>query len=185
LKIYEPLTVLPENIQFDFLAQLHQAYATEAGMFSLVDIKTTPGQGSMGQRISVLALDENGFPIPNVRIAFSFDTASQFILEQNYQWIPPYPHQAFLVYTNGGGMCDMVLGPEGVIRAGRPGGVTVYALEPEYSSDVVAGCGMLADHTGMFLTFQLRRAGVQPLGQRLALMEERLATLESAVNAFV
>jgi hypothetical protein len=52
-------------------------------------------------------------------------------------------------------------------------------LEPEYSSDVVTGAGMLADHTGLHLTFQLRRSGVVPLAERLAIIEARLAALEA------
>jgi len=185
LRSYEPLTVLPQNIQFDFLAQLHQAYATEGGLFNLVEAKTTPGQSSLGQRINVLVLDENNQPIPGAQVAFAFDTAPRFTLTTDFQWVPPYPHQAVVVATNGGGQCDLVLGAEGVIKSGEPGGVTVYLLEPEYASDAISGCGMLADHTGMFLTFQLRREGVLPLEERLATMEERIATLESAINAFV
>lgn len=185
MKRYEPLNVLPRDIQFQFLAQLHRGYPTEAGMFNLVDIKTTEGQSSLGQRVSVLVIDENNQPIPGAQVAFSFSTAPRFLLTEEMQWTPPFPHQAMMITTNGGGQTDLVLGPEGVVKAGQPGGVTVYMLEPEYSSDVVSGCGMLADHSGMFLTFQLRRTGVTPLVDRLAMMEERIATLESAVAAFV
>jgi hypothetical protein len=52
-------------------------------------------------------------------------------------------------------------------------------LEPEYSSDVVTGMGMLADHTGIHLTFQLRRNGVVPLMDRLESLEARVAALEA------
>ena len=41
------------------------------------------------------------------------------------------------------------------------------------------GAGMLADHTGLHLTYQLRRTGVVPLMERLANIEDRLTTLES------
>lgn len=73
----------------------------------------------------------------------------------------------------------MILGAEGVVKAGQVGGVTVYILQPEFSSDVITGCGQLADHTGMVLTMQLRRANVVPLSERLGSIEERLAKLEN------
>jgi hypothetical protein len=34
--------------------------------------------------------------------------------------------------------------------------MTVCVLDPAHSSDVVTGAGALADHTGLYLTFQLR-----------------------------
>jgi hypothetical protein len=37
---------------------------------------------------------------------------------------------------------------------------------------------MLADHTGVHLTFQLRRNGVQSISDRFAAIEARLAALE-------
>ena len=52
-------------------------------------------------------------------------------------------------------------------------------LEPEYASDWVSGCGMLKDHTGLHLTFQLRRAGVRSMLERLADIEARLDQLEA------
>jgi hypothetical protein len=38
---------------------------------------------------------------------------------------------------------------------------------------------MLADHTGLHLTYQLGRTGVVPLMERLANIEARLAALEA------
>jgi hypothetical protein len=38
---------------------------------------------------------------------------------------------------------------------------------------------MLADHTGLHLTFQLRRTGVMPLMDRIADLEARVAALEA------
>jgi hypothetical protein len=38
---------------------------------------------------------------------------------------------------------------------------------------------MLADHTGLHLTFQLRRNGVTPLMDRIASLEARVAALEA------
>jgi hypothetical protein len=81
------------------------------------------------------------------------------------------------VPTAGSGQIDQIQGS--VVKQGQPGGITVYLLEPEYSSDVVTGAGMLADHTGLHLTFQLRRNGVVPLMDRLASMEARIAALEA------
>lgn len=179
----KPLTVLPVDIQQDFRGiELHRGYETEAGVFSLVGVRRTEGMSFEGQRIKVLVIDENNFPVPNVTVAFSFSTAPAFVLAPNYEWIPPYPHKAVVTKTDGGGQTDLVLGAEGVIKDGERGGLTVYLLEPQFASDVVSGVGMLADHTGLHLTFQLRRAGVRPLREMVSDLEARLAAVEAHIG---
>jgi hypothetical protein len=59
-----------------------------------------------------------------------------------------------VVPTGGGGEIDEVQGS--TIEEGGSGGMTVCVLDPANSSDVVLGAGMLADHSGLYLTFQLR-----------------------------
>jgi hypothetical protein len=174
---YEPLTVLPHQIRRDWRAQLHRATPTQEGVFRLVHARPTKPQSFEEQRIIVLVVDENGFPLPNVSVAFSYSTAEPFTLTEDFLWTPPPPHRAFIVPTQGSGQIDQIQGS--VVREGEPGGVTVYVLEPEYASDYVTGAGMLPDHTGLHLTFQLRRQGVKPLTERLAEIEARLAALES------
>ena len=171
------LTVLPPEIQQLFMAQLNKATPTAAGVFRLVGIRTTEPGTYEEQRITVLVLDENGFPIPGVKVAFSYSTAPQYVLSQDFQWTPPPPQKAFIVPTRGSGEIDQIQGSS--VKDGQPGGVTVYCLESEHSSDYVSGCGMLVDHTGLHLTFQLQRAGVLPLAERLAAVEARLAALEA------
>jgi hypothetical protein len=178
---YEPLTVLPQLIQRDWRAQLHRATPTSEGVFRLVHARPTKPQSFEEQRIIVLVVDENGFPLPNVSVAFSYSTAESFTLAQDFLWSPPPPHRAFIVPTQGSGQIDQIQGS--VIKEGEPGGVTVYVFEPEYSSDYVTGAGMLADHTGLHLTFQLRRQGVKPLMDRLAEIEARLAALEGGTGS--
>lgn len=173
---YEPLTVLPVDIQRDWRAQLLLAIPTPKGVFRLVNIRRTQPATFEEQRVVVLVVDENGFPLPGVKVAFAFSTASFYALTPDFLWSPPQPQRAFIVPTQGGGQIDQVQGSP--VKAGEPGGVTVYILEPEYASDVVTGAGMLADHTGLHLTFQLRRAGVLPLAARLDALEARLAALE-------
>ena len=175
---YEPVNVLPTDIQTDWMAQLHKATPTEKGVFRLVNIRKTEPKTFEEQRVIVLVVDENGFPIPNVKVAFSYSTAGQYTLSQDFLWTPPAPQQAFIVPTQGSGQIDQVQGS--VVNKGEPGGITVYLLEPEYSSDYVSGAGMLADHTGLHLTFQLLRTGVTPLLDRLADIEARLDALEAA-----
>ena len=175
---YEPLNVLPQDIQTDWMAQLHKATPTEKGVFRLVNIRRTAPKTFEEQKVIVLVVDENGFPMPNVRVAFSYSTAEQYTLTNDFLWVPPSPQKAFIVPTQGSGQIDQVQG--GGVKAGQSGGVTVYLLEPEYSSDVVSGAGMLDDHTGLHLTFQLRRPGVVPLLERLANIEARLKALEGA-----
>ncbi len=175
---YEALNVLPPNIQTDWMAQLQKATPTEKGVFRLVNIRRTDPKTFEEQRIIVLVVDENGFPIPDVNVAFSFSTAEQYTLTNDFLWTPPAPQKAFIVPTQGSGQIDHVQGS--AVEKGQPGGVTVYLLEPEYSSDVVSGAGMLADHTGLHLTFQLRRTGVKSLMERLEDIESRLKMLEGA-----
>lgn len=173
---YQPLTMLPFEIQRDWLATLQKASPTEEGVFRLVNIRRTQPKSFEEQRIVVLVVDENGFPLPNIRVAFAYSTADWYPLTSDFLWTPPLPVRALVVPTQGSGQIDQIQGSG--VKQGEPGGITVYILEPEYSSDVVAGAGMLADHTGLHLTYQLRRAGVVPLLERLANIEARLAALE-------
>ncbi len=174
---YQPLNVLPQDIQQDWMAQLHKATPTEKGVFRLVAARRTKPKSFEEQRVTVLVVDENGFPIPNIRVAFSYSTADAFTLSGDFLWTPPDPPKAFIVPTSGSGQIDQIQG--GGVKKGEPGGVTVYLLEPEFSSDYVSGAGMLADHTGLHLTFQLRRAGVKPLMQRIEEIEARLDAIEA------
>ncbi len=177
---YRPLNVLPQDIQRDWRAQLHKATPTEKGVFRLVNVRRTQSGSFEEQRVIVLVVDENGFPIPNVPVAFAFSTAKDYSLSQDFLWTPPAPQKAFIVPTQGSGQIDQIQGSP--VKDGEAGGITVYLLEPEYSSDVVSGAGMLADHTGLHLTFQLQRAGIKPLAERLAEIEARLAALEGKVG---
>jgi hypothetical protein len=172
---YEPLNALPIDIQNDFMAAVLPASPTAQGAYHLVDARRTDGRGFQGQRITVLVVDENGVAMPGVPVAFSYSTADQYLLTSDFQWTPPSPYRAFITRTQGGGQCDQIQGS--VVKQGQPGGVTVYILDPAISSDVVTGAGMLADHTGLHLTYQLRRAGV-------TLAADRLAALEAWVTAF-
>ncbi|MEW5959813.1 MAG: hypothetical protein AB1801_18970 [Chloroflexota bacterium] len=175
---YEPLNFLPPDFQANWLAQLQKATPTSAGVFRLVNIRRTEPRSFEEQRVIVLVVDENGFPIPNVKVAFSYSTAERYLVTPDFLWTPPLPHQAFVVPTQGSGQIDQIQGSP--VKQGEPGGITVYLLDPEYASDVVTGAGMLADHTGLHLTFQLRRTGVTPLLERLAGIEARLEALETA-----
>lgn len=173
---YEPLNFLPQEIQRDWRAHLVQGVPTPAGVFRLVHARPTKGDSFEGQRIIVQVIDENGLPIPNAPVAFSYSTAEPFTIDFDYMWTPPWPHRAFIVPTRGDGQIDQIQGD--VVKAGQPGGVTVFILTPKYASDLVVGAGMLADHTGLHLTFQLRRAGIKPLAERLVDIEDRLDALE-------
>jgi len=173
-----PLNVLPVDIQQDWMATLNRYVDPDAqGHFYLVAARRSGAKDWQSQRVTVQVVDENGFPLPDVRIAFSYSTAEPYILTAAFLWNPPPPQRAFIVPTTGSGMIDQVQGD--VVKQGQPGGVTIYAWEPQYSSDVVTGAGMLADHTGLHLTFQLRRNGVVPLMERMDKLEARVEALES------
>ena len=178
---YNPLDFVPIQITQDFGTELFKGYANDNGIFNLVDIQRTEAAGFQGQRIAVTVVDENGFPLPNVRVVFSYSTGVQFTPPDNAQWMPPTPWRGHVVPTQGSGMIDQIQGD--VIKEGQAGGVTVYILEPQFSSDVVSGCGMLADHTGLSLTFQLRRNGVRPLREIAADLERRMSALEGVIDA--
>jgi hypothetical protein len=174
------MNVLPNEFQRDWQAELRPAEDHPAGVFRLVAIRRTEGGGFEGQRVTVLLLDEDGQALPSVPVAFSYSTARQYIVGPEFTWRPPTPRRADVFATQGGGQIDHVQGS--VVKAGQPGGITAYVLSPLYASDVVSGLGMLADHSGVHLTFQLRRVGVVPLGERLASIEARLAALEAGGN---
>jgi hypothetical protein len=176
---YMPLNVLPMDIQQDWMATLQKATPTDKGVFRLVNIRRTQPKSFEEQRVIVLVVDENGFPMPNVRVAFSYSTANQYVLTPDFLWSPPPPARAFIVPTAGSGQIDQIQGS--AVKQGEPGGITVYLFEPDYSSDVVTGAGMLADHTGLHLTYQLLRTGVVPIEQRLTSIEARLVALEAKV----
>lgn len=76
-------------------------------------------------------------------------------------------------------MIDQIQGD--VVKQGQPGGITVYILSPEYSSDVITGAGQLADHTGLYLTYQLRRTNVTPQADRLAALEAWVTGFEESI----
>ena len=172
MKDYKPLVILPEDIQRRWGAELHQEESTAFGVFNLVDIRPTQGGSYQGQRIVVLVVDENGIAIPNVRVAFSYSTADRYLMSTNFLWSPPHPRKAFVAVTHGSGEIDQVQGS--TVPEGGPGGVCVYLLEPEYASDSVTGCGMMEDHTGLHLTFQLRRVGIKSVLERLDAIEREL-----------
>jgi len=169
LQNYQPLTALPADIQRDWQAQLCQAVPTANGVFRLVAARRTSPKTFEEQRVIVLVIDENGFPIPNVPVAFAYSTANFYPIAPDFAWTPP-SQNAFVVPTTGGGQIDQVQGSG--VRQGQPGGITAFILHPEFSSDYVTGAGMLADHTGLHLTFQLRRIGVRPIAERLQALED-------------
>lgn len=179
-----PLTHLPVTIQRDFMATLIPAESTQVGVFHLVEARRTEGNSFEGQRITVLVLDEDGGPLPNIPVAFAYSTAGFYTLTDDFLWRPPAPQRAFIVPTKGSGEIDQIQG--GPVNRGEPGGVTVYILTPEYSSDIVTGAGMLADHTGLHLTYQRQRVGVLSVSDRIAALEawitnfdDRLAAIET------
>lgn len=177
----QALTQLPQDIQRDWNASLIQAQPTPGGAFRLVAARRTEAAGFEAQRVTVLVLDENGIAMPNIPVAFSYSTANFYTLTNDFEWRPPSPQRAFIVRTQGSGQIDQIQGD--VVKQGQPGGITAYILTPEYSSDVVAGAGMLADHTGLHLTFQLQRVGVKSIEQRIAALEQWVTNLDSRLQA--
>jgi len=171
---------LPVDIQRDWMAELQKATPTGLGAFRLIAARRTAAHGYEAQRITVLVLDENGIALPSVDVAFSYSTAVAYYLTDDWLWNPPPPHRAFIVPTTGAGQIDQIQGSG--VKQGEPGGVTVYIFEPEYSSDVVTGAGMLSDHTGLHLTYQRQRVGVKPLTDRIAALEQWITNFEARLK---
>ncbi len=181
MQIYQPLNVLPAEFQRDWRASLIKATPTEYGSFELAGIRRTDPGSAEEQRIIVLVVDEDGQPIPGIKVAFAFSTAPQVILTENFLWRPPInPLKAFVTRTEGNGQIDQIQGSQ--VKPGEPGGITVFIFESAYASDAVAGCGMLADHTGLHLTFRLQRTGVEPLRQMVTDLREQVTALSTRVN---
>lgn len=167
---YTPLVTLPDIFYEKWNAQLIQAKEADIGSFELVEIEPTNPLGFMGRRLVVLVVDENGFAMPNIHVLFAYDTAPR-------RTVYGRSYQGDVVQTTGGGQIEHIQGD--TIKDGQPGGVSVGIIGGEgYTSDLVTGMGMLADHTGVKLTFQLRRKGVIPFAARLANIEARLSALE-------
>lgn len=173
---YEPIDVVPTQFQMYWQLRVDKATPTEDGVFRLVKIRTTVPGSYEDNRIIVLVVDEDGSPLPSVPVAFGYSTAKHYIIAPDFQWSPPSPYRAHVVPTTGGGEIEHIQGSP--VKDGEPGGVSVYMLDPTYASDIVIGAGALADHTGLHLTFQLRRTGVEPVLDRLDRIEKQLAELQ-------
>jgi hypothetical protein len=176
MRKYEPLTRVPTDFAINWGAALTPAQPPSA--FRLVAIRRTQPKTWEEGRIVVLVVDENGFPLPGVKVAFSYSTAHRYAIDDQFTWSPPQPWRAHIVPAEGSGQIEQVQGS--VVKEGQPGGVTVYVVEPEYASDIVSGMGALSDHTGVHLTFQLRREGVRSLQEQVDELSARVAALEGA-----
>jgi hypothetical protein len=170
---------LPVDIQRDFGAALLPTTADSA--YRLIRAQRTAAGGYQERRIIALVVDENNRALAGVPVAFAYSTAQPYQVGADFTWSPFGPRRADVFPTEGSGQIEHIQG--GPIKEGEPGGVSVYVLDPAYPSDVVTGCGMLADHTGLLLVFQLQRVGQRPVEERLAEIEARLSRLELAQNA--
>lgn len=182
---YQELQVLPVEFQQIWRARLEKASPTKLGVFRLVGIRRTEPKSWEDGRIIVRVINEDEVPLAGVAVAFAYSTGpDQVLLSEDFLWVPPRePSNAHIVRTRGGGEIEEI--QHDVVKAGQAGGVTVYALHPLYSSDVVVGAGMLSDHSGMHLTFQLQRAGVRSVREIVDDLERRLIALEKGRDSLV
>lgn len=134
--------------------------------------------GSNDRRIRVNLIDEDGNAITALSVAFGYSTAELLRLGPDFEWQPSLTKAFVTGYQNGN--YEMILGSDGVINEGEVGGVTVCALHPKYPSDEVSGLGMLPDHTGLSVTFQLQTPEIDSIGERLDQIEARVTALENA-----
>lgn len=163
-----PLNILPVDIQNRWQASLIAPPPTEHGKFYLMEIAPTQAKSFQELRIIVDLIDENGFGLPDIPVAFAYSTADFVTLTPDFLWTPP-SQNIFKAPTQPGGRAEQIQGS--VVKEGQPGGITVFVFHPLYSSDAVAGAGALADHSGLRLRFQLKRPGVKSFEERLADLE--------------
>lgn len=187
--IRKPMRFLPSDVQTDWSASLHQAPPTKIGAYHVVETWGDDNlsgvrrltSGYENQRVRVQVLDENEQPVRGVEVAFHFSTCQdRFILTGDFLWTPPVPHRAFRVRTDGEGVAEQI--QFDMVKAGQAGGITVYVLDPKRSSDFVQGLGMLADHTGIEITFQRQDVNAVPLDERLARLEKIVVDLEAEMS---
>lgn len=169
-----PLNRIPIDIASQFNCWLDPADEQDA--YRLVAIRTTKPKTFEEQRLIALVVDENNRPLANVPVAFLYSTGNTQEA-YDFAWQVPRPFRGDIVYTEGSGQIEHIQGS--AIQPGQPGGVTVCVADPAIASDVIVGAGMLADHTGLHLTFQLQRAGVVAVADRLDAITERLQSIES------
>lgn len=173
------MNILPEIFSRDWRAFLHKGaeIPSTKGIYKLKDIKPTPGGGYMSQRIIVLVLDENGFPIPGVEVAFNYSTGKPIILRGDWKWSPLIGSiTGDVVTTRGSGEVEHIQGS--AVKEGEAGGVTVWIKDPERNCDIVSGLGMLADHTGVYMTYQRKDRGVLGFEERLEKIETLIAKMD-------
>jgi hypothetical protein len=178
-----PLEFLPIEIQARWHASLYSAPPDpEVGAYKLLQIEPTEPKGYMGQRITVLVLDENERPIPNVEVVFAYDTGKQIFQEGIWKWVPPSEgRKGDVVPTRGDGMAEHIQGS--VVKDDEPGGITLWIKDPDRPCDYMRGLGMLYDHTGLYVVYQRQDAGVVSDNERLTNLELNQQALEDAIGA--
>ena len=165
MRQYHEINSLPVDIQRRWMATIDKTPPTEAGKFTLVGIRPTSPAGYQELKVIVQVIDENRIPLIGVDVIFSYDTAKPFYVDPAIEWQPPLPWRGDVVTTGGDGAAQHVQGS--VVKQGQPGGITVFVLSNEYSSDVIHGLGALADHTGLLLTLILKRPGVRSYQEQI------------------
>jgi hypothetical protein len=172
----KPLINLPQSFQVDWQAELHKATPSDHGHFEVIQVTKTKPLSGQELRIVIHVMDENGYPLSGVEAICSYSTAEPYTVSDDFVWSPPSPRRGDRLITDGAGQVEHIQGS--VVKAGEPGGITVYIFEPLYPSDYITGAGALADHTGMRITFRLRRAKVKSLMERVSQLELEIANIK-------
>lgn len=166
---------LPQEMSECLMVLDNSIPTTEAGKFWLEDIKWDYS-GDSELAVTVVVVDENNIPMHSVPVGFFFDTGTPMPVH-NLNWNTGLLPKGTMDTTYGGVPAQLILGADGVIKKGEPGGVSVAVMHPDFSSVVLKGAGMKADHTGMIITFKLQRAGVQSYEERITQLEAQVAEL--------
>lgn len=185
---------IPPSIRATYGAFVIPAQPTALGCFRLTRLESLQAGGSRDARLVFRLVDENGKPLANHLLFAAYSTGPDSV--PYFDDVPDRlaePPTLLLFQAHGNLAGDLqltegdgeteVIGSGGlVVKAGGRGGVSAYVPSPYYSSDLVVGLGMTASHQGLYVEFTLDYAGVEPLTERVAALEEKLAKLESVID---
>ena len=174
---HDVLLGIPEAMD-DWGMALDLYPATEFGKYVLINCE----QADIETHHQVQVIDEDGLPLAGVGVIFGYSSGPLVAPKPrvNYWSQGPRALNGNFQRTDPAGCAKHTYGQ---------GGETIWIWDVDrdgvlkFSSDIVQNCNWVParfNHTGVKLTFQRRKAGVVPLKQRLADIEQRLAALEEA-----
>lgn len=164
----------------------HPLAPSSAGQYVLVGAE--PAWIEMHHQVEIL--DENGDPLPKVWVIFGFPGSREPVINlmpRTNLW----SHSPTVLVGNAQRTNRMGYAQHTFATGGED--IWVWDVQDgvlELPSPIIKGCNWVGTkegapfiHTGVKLTFQRRRADVEPQGPRLQRIEETLASLQTQLQA--